>query len=564
MQTIKQFTDTWSKVSADYIIGQQSRLQRKRPGVDGLGRSADYHYRTERSLMVAIETARDDDRNNQVIGQGISRAVDNILQGGFGLDSKTGSRKLDKEIEDWWTEVSSAKTFSSTGKFNFYQLTKLALRAVIVDGDIVGLTRDNDTLQLVEAHRLRTPYNSLRSSHNVVHGIVFDDDAAPTEYWITKEDINPFYSVQRMSEIDRFPAKDPDTGFDLVFHLFNPKRITQRRGFTSMAPISLPTGMLDDIMIAKLVQQQTASAITILTEQDKDALKYRNRSKSQKLGKQTTETLDDNTSRIIEELACGVQLKGLPGEKLTGFSANIPNPEFFAHARLVLTILGLNLGLPLVVFLMDASETNFSGWRGAMEQGKMGWKAIQRFLRDDWCCPIYLWKLRNYIASDPSFKARVEAAARDTIARGRPFNVFKHGWNPPTWPYVQPVEDATANLLKRHGLLTSPRRLAAEDGLDFREEIVRETVSDYYFAIRMAIKAALKINASLSSDDLEFMRVHWRDMLSLPMPDRVTLAMSQQFGGSKPEPKPAAGLPGKTSSSSADSLTSMVSIISQG
>ena len=43
-----------------------------------------------------------------------------------------------------------------------------------------------------------------------------------------------------------------------------------------------------------------------------------------------------------------MELFGFPGESLKGFSPNVPNPEFFQHAKLILTILASNLDLPEV------------------------------------------------------------------------------------------------------------------------------------------------------------------------------------------------------------------------
>ena len=45
-----------------------------------------------------------------------------------------------------------------------------------------------------------------------------------------------------------------------------------------------------------------------------------------------------------------------------------------------LGILAVNLDLPLCVFLLDASETNYSGFRGAIDQARQRWREIQSWM----------------------------------------------------------------------------------------------------------------------------------------------------------------------------------------
>src|SRR5690606_1028361 len=102
--------------------------------------------------------------------------------------------------------------------------------------------------------------------------------------------------------------------------------------------------------------------------------------------------------------APGIEYTGAPGEKLTGFSPNIPNAEFFEHARLILTFVAINLDMPLQMLLLDATATNFSGWRGAFDQAKIGFRQIQSWLLKRFYAPVYEWKLRQWIAEDPAIR----------------------------------------------------------------------------------------------------------------------------------------------------------------
>jgi len=441
------------------------------------------------------------DRNDMVVGQAVDRAVLNTVQDGIKLDVKTGDETLDADLLARWNEwANDPSQCDLAGELTFHAMEGLVLRSVFVDGDILALPTVDGALQLVEAHRLRTPRNTKR---NVIHGVLLDENRRRLEYWLTKDDISPDRPVERVSDIKRYPARDED-GYLQVFHIYNPKRVTQTRGVTAFAPIFDAIGMHDDIQFAKLVQQQIVSCFAIFRQRELDFAG----GASPQTGARTTESLADGTTRTIEGIAPGMLVEGAPGETLHGFSPNVPNPEWFPQTKLILTFIGINLGLPLVMVLMDASETNFSGWRGAIEQARMGFKRNQRLvLIERFHRPVYLWKVRQWLAED---------AALRRAAQRRGINIFRHEWHPPTWPYIQPLQDASADLLRvRNGLL-SHRRRSAERGLDW-DDLSTEIVEDNALAIAKAKRKAAELNAEFEDGQ----PVHWRELLSLPTPDGV-------------------------------------------
>lgn len=526
MKETQSIFERFAGIKSEYEIAQSNRIKRNRTGVGSTVYKADYHYRNWSMMARAMETARDIDRNDMVVGQGISRFVNNVIQEGIPLSARTGNREIDNELEDWWRAETESENFSSSGELTFNQQEKLVARHMIVDGDILAVPLDDSTLHLFEAHRLRSPINTRR---NVIHGIVFDDRERPQEYWITKESLNPTESLTNVTGpkgVNIIKARD-DEGNKQVFHIFNPKRVTQHRGFTSLAPIALPAGFHDDIQIAKLVQQQAASMIAILRERNPEA-KY---SKPKQKGERREEALDDGTVRTIEGLAYGVEITSQPGETLKGFSGNYPNPEFFKHALMVLQIIAINLDLPLIVFLLDASQTNFSGWRGAWDQAKIGLIAFRKTLTTKLHTPVYLWRLRQYIAQDKSLLARITAAEKDSRALGlapsRSFNIFRHEWAPEAWPYIQPVEDATANILRVHSLQAPPRAIAAENGYDWGRGVIEPALEDNVLAWTKAIEAARIVNTTLTPDESDW-RVSPRDVLVLPLADRINFSITRQ------------------------------------
>ncbi len=494
----------YEAIRADYQAAKSSRFRRRRTGVASGGSGADYHYRGEGDYLRLIEQARDMDRNDAAVGPVINQAVNNALQTGFTVAPATGDKALDLDLWERWRDWSQdADQCDLAGEHDFFALESFAYRQMLADGDIVALMLDDGSLQMIEAHRIRTPKNT---SKNVVHGVLLSERRRREQYWVTKDDIDPGRTVTKVSQIEPYDTRDGD-GFRQVAHVYNPRRVTQTRGVTALAPIFDTLGMFEDVNFAHLVKAQVASCLTFFRERTDE---YNGPPAAH--GEQTTETLADGSTRVIEGLSPGLELTGAPGEKLSGFAPNIPNPEFFPHVRLILTLVGINLGLPLVLVLMDASETNFSGFRGAVDQARIGFRRNQKSLIARFHTPIWCWKVRDWMAGD--------AALRSAYARLKQ-RLFAHVWTAPTWPYIEPMKDAMADLVRVRNGLISPRRLHAERGRDW-EEIAEEIVADNLYAIREAKRAAAILNGEFPEQD----PVHWRELLSLPTPDGVQMQLA--------------------------------------
>jgi hypothetical protein len=162
---------------------------------------------------------------------------------------------------------------------------------------------------------------------------------------------------------------------------------------------------------------------------------------------------------------------------------------------------------------MDGSETNFSGWRGAVDEARKGFVADQVNLVRRLNRPAYRWKLAQHLETtkDQALKKAYKKLGE---------SIFNHNWNLPTWSYIEPVADAEGDATQLKNALTSPRRLHAARGRDW-EQIVDETTDDNTYAIEKAQAQAAKLNAAFPGAP----PVNWRDLIALPMPAGTTMAM---------------------------------------
>lgn len=510
--TVQSTAEVFDDLRADYSATKASRFRRRRTGIASGGAGADYHYRSEAEYLKLGELARDFDRNDVIVGQIVCRAVNNTVQGGMQLNPNTGDKSIDHDIKQRWaTECCDPDGFDVSGEHDFNSLEELSLREMFVVGDICAVLPawPETKLEMIEAHRLRTPKNTKK---NVVHGVLLDQQRRRQEYWFTKDDLDPMRALHKVADITSVPARDDD-GNRRVAHVYNPKRVSQTRGVTAFAPIFDTAGMFEDLNFAKLVQAQVVSCFSLIRNRG-EQFEFPPGDGSQ-TGPRTSQVQRDGTTRTLEGVGPGIELIAARGETITGFSPNVPNAEFFEHVRLLLSLIGVNLGMPLVLVLMDASETNFSGWRGAIDQARLGFKRNQRALIRRFHRPIYGWKVRLWMLDDTVLRHAHERSDVD---------VLRHSWNPPNWPYIQPLQDAAADTMIIRNGLNSPRRVHAKNGREW-DEISTEIVDDNGEAIVKAKTRAKEINDKFPEDP-----VTWRDLLSLPMAEGINLSISADGG----------------------------------
>lgn len=506
-------SDAFYELKADFRAGEDSRFHSRLRGVASAGSGADYHYRSESRWLHMLERARHYRREDQVVGQAIRRLTANVVQDGFNLDVQTGDDGVNAALKArWWDWAEDADQCHSEQELTFHALERLTLESRLVDGDVLHLPLRDGSLQPVEAHRLRTPTNTQR---NVVHGVLMDNRARRKEYWITKEDLGTTGALTRVSEIQAYAARDAE-GHRQVFHIYDPYRFSQRRGITALAPISFTVGAHDDLQFASLVKAQMGALIAILRERGDN---WEPGADAQ-AGPRTTET-DPATgyTRTIEGLAAGLEVASDKGEKISMFAANVPGAEFREHSQLILTFIAINLDLPVSVLLLDPSDTNFSGWRGAIDQARLRWRQMQRDLATSFHTPVYRWKVRQWLAQD--------AALRRLSESGK-INPFAHEWHPPRWPYIEPLKDAAADELRDAKLLSSKRRIHSDRGVDW-EDLAPEIVADNVLIIRQAIEAADALNA-----DFPKAKVDWREVLRVPTADTVSATLALKDAAQTP------------------------------
>lgn len=504
---------------ADFDIGKRGRLDRSRPGVSVVPKTHEAHW-TEAQWLYSMEVSRDIDRNDMVVGGALDKLCNNILPAEYVLEVTTDDDQVNKDIEQRWKERKDSLAWNESNAWKWRRLVKYGLRQMLVDGDCLAIPQTNGKLNMIEAHRCRTPGSKSLLSQ-VVKGIRFNDNEVPQEYWITKENISPLRSISRLNDFEVVPAFS-EFGFPQVYHVFSPKRFSQRRGVTALAATAKASGLHDDIQLAKLVQSQVTSLFAIIRERAptwremEEGPYWDGEPVGENKETKTTENADGTAGKGIpvEAPGFGIEVKAQPGETIKGFSPNIPNPEFFEHSMMILRFVAASLGVPLAVMLLDMSEHNFNSWRGAMDQARGGFISIQHDLRDTFHDPVINWDVEL---------AKGEDGPIGNFFRKKS-NKLTYTWHLPRWPYINPKEDSQTALLRKLSLLAPPSELQSEQGRDYKTDIIR-TIDDNSFAIIVAHEKAQEVNKATGLD------LAWTDMLRLSVLPNISGAAQKALMG---------------------------------
>ena len=500
------FSEMFDGLRTDYTATKVDALNRERVGLAPMGASADWHIRFEWQALHFMELARDVDRNDVVVGQGINRLVSNVVQQGFPVDPQTGDNDLNQMIMDRWHAWTQSKRLCHFGQTcSWKEIQQLTLRSTIVDGDMFNLLTNKGSIDTVEGHRCRRPRNTIK---NVVFGILKNDDGQPQEVWLTKENIQPMQQLNLVSGIEKYPIYDGDGNLQ-VLHGVMRRRFSMTRGVTALAATFKTCGLHDDIQFAELVKRQVQSCIAFLREKPLTNL---SNLPSGTMGEAELRP-NEHSVRLLQQIFPGMEVEGAPGEVLKAFSPNVAGADFVSHSMLILTFIAINLDLPVSVLLLDPSLTNFSGWRGAIEQARLRWREMQAWLIENLHRPVYEWKIRSWMAENSPLGKALRKAAMSGV------NILSHIWHPPGWSYIEPLKDSQSDALMQTMMLSSPRRILGKNQLDHKR-IVDETVEDNAYKIRKALTAAKAISEEFGVE------VDWHELIGASLPRGISMQLT--------------------------------------
>ncbi len=382
---------------------------------------------------------------NNSYAAGIIRTLANDTVGtGPRLQIVGGDNTLNREVEQafarFLADIDAARKL------------RLMRAAKVRDGGCFGVLTDNAArptpvkldLRLVEDERVSDAFVSSPTIGDDlwVEGIRFDASDNPVTYRVSREHPG---DVRRVSgdEYDDLPAS-------VVVHYFNADRVGQARGIPEMAPAILLFAQLRRLTLASLDAAEAAANIALAIQ-----------SKFQAADGEP-EALD---SFDIVDLERGLATIIPEGWELNQVRAEHPSTQYQDFKHELLNEIARCLNIPYNVAAGNSSDYNYAS-------GRLDHQLHHRTIQIE----------RNTLASvvlDPLLRAWldeisargldvIDRAARSALpADGLP----EHAWHWDGFKHVDPVKEATADLVRLQARTTTLASVYAEQGKDWDTEI---------------------------------------------------------------------------------------------
>ncbi len=360
----------------------------------------------------------------------MARALDSLAANtiGTGITPRSLSRRateIDALFGEW------AKVADADGHCDFYDLQRLAYRAMEQDGEVLirlRARRPEDGLpvplqiQVLEIDWLDSSKNGSNNGNTIVNGIEYDPLGRVSAYWLWSQHPGEL-TTARSVRASSFPVPA-----SRIIHLFVSQRPGQGRGFTRFAPVIARVRDLQLYEDAELQRKNLETRLGVLASGDISAMAM-SESDSQDVVK-TTGELGVLASGGITQVPSGVNLTVVEPKAVGGYA------EYVKHQ---LHLIAAGAGVTYEMMTGDVREVNFSSARVSMLEFRrnaeqMQWLTfIPKFCQPIWDAFTEAARLINKIGPNDS--------AVD--------------WATPKWDYVNPEQDVKADLAEISGGLAS-------------------------------------------------------------------------------------------------------------
>jgi len=399
----------------------------------------------DRDRLKLIGQSREFLRNNAIYKGLIERMVSYIVGNGFELQAMSGSAaavtKIEKLWKDWFGKPEIRGILSGS------QVAKMIIRELLVAGDSTVLKTNKGLIQIFEAEQ-------LDGDKSFPNGIKKDKYGRPVRFHIC-----PWKSYA----IDK--RNGSSFGPDEILFLTNPERPSQMRGIpASQASFSM-LERVNDVCDSEAIAWQLLSRIAAsVIRQDGPSLAY---AESKEDPNKSSDQLDGDLARRVVELDYALLFHGAPGEEIKGIDRNIPGKDFPASVRMFLRLLGLPLGCPLELVLLDWTQSNYSQSRAVLEQAYENFGFYQKLLIDFIFRPLFQWKLAGWIAAGSIGKS----------------TKIDDSWITPTFPWIDQLKEAQAQAAKidrgfvTHTEVCKSLKSDRDEVIGIREKEVRDAIA---------------------------------------------------------------------------------------
>lgn len=400
--------------------------------------------------------------------------------------AKLRARNMDELLDDelnaklltGWERWCRRKVCTVDGKRSFRDVLLLAMDCLARDGECfirrryIDRTADNPfgfALQLIDADQVDETYNTAPdiNGNQVRLGVEVNADMMPLAYHV----FTGFPSEYGQRRRARIPASE-------IYHLFEPRFISQTRGYPMMAPALYDMHQLDDYFKAELTAARWGAKMIGAVESVGD---------SQYTGDQGPKGTDGTTSVNVGDAT----LFNLPiGTKLSNITPEHPTTAFSPFIERSLRFISSALNAPYHQLGNDYASINFSSGRLGENESRDFYTELQSMLVDTLVQPIHDDWLRAALlngAIDLPF-----TPDRYTASDAREFI-------PRRWHGIQPLEEAKTAVIEVQNGLNDKATIMHAKGKDWRKTLKQLKTEDAY-AESLKLKLGTDLTGKATSE----------------------------------------------------------------
>ena len=382
--------------------------------------------------------------NNPIMANIDKTIVNNVIGRGIKLQSKTGNKRVDEEVEKLWQEWEKRDNCDLTGRLNFGDLQRLILEQRMVDGEIFiykKITRDKNfplKLQLIEADRL----NKFKTDWNVIDGIEIDEDGRPVKIHIVNGDYDLKLSYVALSAED-------------VINYFRAERATQYRGVSEYKQAIIDIKNFSAFQSATIQAARARANIAYYVKQEA-APGFANN------------VVDDEDFEKIQEIN-GVMVHYLRrGEEIGKLDPDVVSGTYGEFVKTVVRMLAVARNVSYELAFRDFSDVNFSSARAAIIQDNKRFDYEQQHIISYVLNPIFETWMDTMVMA-----GRLKSINPVAYFKNRQ-KFIKPKWVTPAREWVDPLKDMKAIELELALGLTTKSEVIASRGKDFEEVLLQQ------------------------------------------------------------------------------------------
>ncbi len=504
--TQKQF-ELLKKVAKKYRKGFEAAKQsflRNNWTVGNSRIDADIYNDQER----LVQLARNLEQNNPIMKKYLTEREINVVgPSGFSVNSQAkdynGTQMVldvigNKVVEDSFKKWGKARYCDITGKHSFVEMQRILEKTRARDGEVLiriirgKATKENPfgySLQLLDPQRLDISYNTNLDNGNIVKmGCELNQFGKVVAYHLRLKEqqsvINGSYHTALRERVD---AKD-------IIHKFKATSAEQTRGYPEGANTFSLMADLAEFMTAALYAAKVGASSSIYLQRTDE-------------GTDTTITAladvveeDEDLEKFIMEVDPG-SIRLLPkGTEMRTFDAKYPESNFVNYVQFMLKQIASGLNVSYFVLANSLESVNYTSSRTGLISERDGYKREQEWFIENILEPIYEDWLETAMLNNA---IKLNSGSVIPVTKLDKF-LSSYKWFGRRWQWVDPLKDATANIMLIENGLASRTQILAEQGIEYEDILAdikyEEQLRETYGVIHTANIETQQILNQLNSD----------------------------------------------------------------